>query len=632
MISRRIFAGIPVTFALALMQGGIASAQDVSADNPLNQRTGRDANQQLPDFADEVEFPSTAIEPPPIAPVSGSVLLSGVEIDDEGAVGAPTIKGWVPQRDDNADLALTHMPGELLGTDWVRRQFADNGLIGSEVSLDRIVTLVQLINRGFIANGYINSGVLVDGAPPENGGALRLRLISGRLTANVAGEPGVSVSFGPTGRNRLSESYILDRMPAASETPLNAVAIEQQFRLLAENPAISTVSADLQPGTRPGEARLALVVDPEPMVDLYFSAANSRSPSIGGERYAVGGSFRNLLRPGDIFSAETGFTGGRQDLIVGYEGPFIGTRSLIRARGGFNRAAVIDPQLRPLDITSRDWQAEGGFAYNLLQRPLTPQTIDGTPGWLAARTVTVGVSLAHRQSDTTLLGRPFSFSPGAVNGRSEYTAMRLTGDFVQRGISTVLAISLTGTQGLDGTQSVLPNLISPDENFRAVRGQVSYARRLTGGGLELRARVAGQYADGILYSGERFAAGGSQSVRGYRETLVLADTGVFGSLELAQTFSISGREGSRGEIDLGRFSVSGFVDAAYLSNREGAPAIPNDIASIGASLAWMPSSAINARITYGEALVSVPLTGSRDLQDRGVSFRITIRPLELLRR
>ena len=632
MISRTIIAGIPLALTLALMQGGVAAAQDVPADSPITQRTGRDANPALPEFADEVEFPRTIVEPPPIAPVSGSVLLSGVEIDDSGAVDAPTLVGWEPQRDDNAGLALTHNPGEQLGTEWVRRQFGDNGLLGSEVPLDQIVSLVQLINRGFIANGYINSGVLVDGAPPENGGALRLRLISGRLTADAAGNPRVSVAFGPTGRNRLSENYILDRMPAARETPLNAAAIEQQFRLLAENPAISTVSADLQPGAHPGEARLALVVDPEPMIDLYMSAANSRSPSIGGERYAIGGSFRNLLRPGDIFSAETGFTGGKQDLILGYEGPFIGTRSLVRARGGFNRAAVIDPQLLPLDITSRDWQAEGGFAYHLVQSPLTPQERDGIPGWQAARTITIGVSVAHRQSDTTLLGRPFSFSPGAVNGRSEYTAMRLTGDFIQRGISTVLAISLTGTQGIEGTQSVLPNLISPDENFRAIRGQISYAKRLTDGGLELRARLAGQYADGILYSGERFAAGGSQSVRGYRETLVLADTGESASLELAQTFSISGRKGSRGDIDLGRFSISGFFDAAHLSNREGAPAIPDDIASIGASLTWIPSSAINVRITYGEALLSAPLTGSRDLQDRGISFRITIRPLELLRR
>jgi len=57
-------------------------------------------------------------------------------------------------------------------------------------------------------------------------------------------------------------------------------------------------------------------------------------------------------------------------------------------------------------------------------------------------------------------------------------------------------------------------------------------------GLELRG-LAGQYAGGILYSGGRFGAGSAQTVCGYREALVLADTGLYGSVELAQSFDLA---------------------------------------------------------------------------------------------
>jgi hemolysin activation/secretion protein len=622
-------SGFSAALTLAVLYSGTAHAQDVGADNPIIERTGPNASQPLPDFPDAAEFPTTKVTAPPIAPVSGSVQIYSVQIESPNAGIAQVMPDWTPPVDPTSGLVLDYQRGDTLSAEWVERQFTANGLVGPEVGLDRIVSLVQLINRAFVSNGFINSGVLVDGAAPTDGGPLKLRLVYGRLTGGSGKVPGLVVTWGANGRNRLSESYISARMPAANQTPVNAVAIERQFRLLAENPAIRTVSADLRPGASPGEAQLALTVDPEPNLDVYVSTANSRSPSIGGERYAVGGSVRNFVQPGDIFSAETGWTGGEQDLILGYEGPFIGTKTLIRGRGGFNNAAVIDPQLRPLNITASDWQAEGGLGYRLIERPLTPRI--GESGWLSARTLTLGLSVAHRVSETTLLGRPFSFSPGAVNGRSEYTALRLTGDFVERGIGTVLAVSLTATQGLNGSKSVLPNLVSPDEGFRAVRGQVSYARRLSESGLELRARISGQYADGILFSGERFGGGGAQTVRGYRETLVLADTGLNGSLELAQSFDLAKAGGSGKKFSWGKFSASVFVDGALLGNRDGPPAIPSEIASVGATLAWTPSPAISARVTYGKSLIDTPLTGSKDLQDRGFSFRLTFRPLEFIR-
>jgi len=51
-------------------------------------------------------------------------------------------------------------------------------------------------------------------------------------------------------------------------------------------------------------------------------------------------------------------------------------------------------------------------------------------------------------------------------------------------------------------------------------------------GMQLRSHFTGQVADSPLISNEQFSLGGAQSVRGYFETMALADDGVFGSLEL----------------------------------------------------------------------------------------------------
>jgi hemolysin activation/secretion protein len=207
----------------------------------------------------------------------------------------------------------------------------------------------------------------------------------------------------------------------------------------------------------------------------------------------------------------------------------------------------------------------------------------------------------------------------------------LLGDYVVRNVDQVFALSVTGTIGLAGTRSAQPAVISPDRNFLTLVAQANYARRLNEGGLELRARLTGQLAGSVLYSGERLGVGGEQSVRGYRETLLLADQGLVGSVELALPFSLSGEEGARRSFDWGAFTIAAFMDGAYVDNVEGPEPAPDLIASTGLALTWQPSEAISLRVTYGHALVEVDPTGTTDLQDRGFHFRFSVYPVRLLR-
>lgn len=77
--------------------------------------------------------------------------------------------------------------------------------------------------------------------------------------------------------------------------------------------------------------------------------------------------------------------------------------------------------------------------------------------------------------------------------------------------------------------------------------------------------------------------------------------------------------------------MSVFVDGAMVGNRAGPEPLPDSIGGYGVSLAWTPSPAVFARVTYADSMVEVDPVGSRDLQDHGMQFRVVVRPLELLR-
>ena len=524
-------------------------------------------------------------------------------------------------------LQLHYAAGAAIDAAFVRDQFVRNGLIGRPVDAAALVDLVQLINAGLIREGLVNTGVVVEPQPPlSDGGQLKLTLVYGRLGSADGRTPPLRIDWGQRGRQGLSEGYIAARMPSARQTPVDASAIERDFRLLSDDPSIRTVRAELKGLDTPGEAQLALTIDPAPRYDLYATVANNRSPSIGGERAALGGSARSLLTSTDSLAFEVGRTSGATDAVGSYSTPLFGYGLRANVRAGLNNAAVIDPELLALDISARDRFVEAGLGYTIFERPLLPA---GPGRWISARSLGTGVTFVHRRTTTFLFGEPFSFTPGSVRGRAEYSAIRASLDFIDRGPAQAVTLSLIGTLGLDGTRSDVIGLPQPPENFKTIVAQANYARRLTADRLELRGRLTGQWTDDVLYTAERFSVGGSNTVRGYRENLILADRGVVGSVELAQPFSLSSGGAARRDVDLGSFTASLFVDGAWVDNVGSGDPSPRWIASAGVSLLWTPSDALTARLTYGESLKKVQTVGKRDLQDRGFAFCVTVRPLAL---
>ena len=612
---------------ILLASAGLADAQPPPSPTP-RERTGPAATPPpLPSWAEPKPDPVVpqGREAEPIA--NDERRLTRIEVTGEGPTGRGIPPpGWQPPDASTSGLRLDHRPGEALDADWVRRQFALNALPARDGHVSAAVALVQLLNRAFATAGFVNSGVIVSDPSKVTDGVLELRLVQGSLGGTgSAGK--LAVTFVDGRSKGLSERFVRRRFPSADERPLSAVAFERDFRLLAENSAIRTINADLRPGERPGEASLHVLVQPARRADLVLSFANDRAPSVGSERLSAAGYLRNGLASGDLLSAEIGYTSGVEDAVIDYSAPLVTPRTRLTLRGSLNNAAVIDRPLLPLDIHTKDRMVEGGLVHRFIEAPLTPGATAGA--WTPSRTLSMGVLFAYRQQKSFLFGEPFSFAPGSKDGRSRYGAARLTADYVLRGVDQVLAVSATGSIGLGGTRADQPEILDPDRNFLVALVQANYARRLGPEGLELRARLAGQLASSVLYSGERFGIGGQTTVRGYRENVLLVDKGAIGSIELAWSFSLAGSESGRRRFDWARFSLSAFADAAIADNVEAQPPPRSFIAGAGLSLAWTPSDAILLSVARGEALRDLPRVGSRDLQDRGWHFRLTVRPFRL---
>ena len=574
-----------------------------------------------PDHRRPQQSPNQRQAPAQPAPPTTRIASVRIIADDSGKDAFPP-REWVPPAGGNSAAALRHHPGQALDRQWVQSQF-DAAMAGGGLQASTALAIVQHINRAFITAGFINSGLLVMPDSDLGSGVLDLRLVYGRLSSATTEAVSVEWAGGSAG---LSEDYIRARFPSADSRPLNALMLERDFRLLTEDEMIRTVSASLQPGSAPGEASLRVLINPVPRFELYSGAANDRSPSVGGERMYVGGLARNALFSGDTVSGEASLTKGAEAVQLAYSAPFLAPSTSAFIRAELNNAAVIDRPLIPLDIKSRERSVEGGIVQEIIRSPLMGTGIAGR--WASSQQLSVGASLAHRWQKSFLLGEPFSFAPGAVDGRTEYSALRLTADYVRRNTDQVIALSLTGTIGLGGTQSNIQGVPNPDDHFSAFTAQLSAAKQI-GAGLELRGRVVAQYAPGTLYSGERIAVGGINSVRGYRESLYLADRGLLGSLELAYPFNLGGK-GAAGGLGWGSFTAVIFGDAAKFQNAE-RPRIERDlISSVGASLAWTPTDDFRATITYGKALQKTVTANQDDWQDKGLHFQVVVRPLGLL--
>jgi hemolysin activation/secretion protein len=238
-----------------------------------------------------------------------------------------------------------------------------------------------------------------------------------------------------------------------------------------------------------------------------------------------------------------------------------------------------------------------------------------------SREIGLSLSLEREENRTSLLGVPFSFSPGARDGRAAVTALRFGQSWVERAPERVVAFSSTLSLGLGLLGSSVGAGV-PDSRFLTWLGQAQWFERLAFLDSRVLLRLGVQLANDALLPSEKFVVGGFDTVRGYRENQLVRDNALLASLEWRVPIGRLPYPGLGEGPEDGEIFLVPFLDYGRAWESGAQTPQPPDIASVGAGLAWLLSSRVEAGLYWGRRLRAVTDSGDNDLQDEGVHFHL----------
>lgn len=467
---------------------------------------------------------------------------------------------------------------------------------GREITFAELIAAEAAVTQKYVAAGYINSGAVIPANQtfPREGAVVKIQIVEGGLEA-------IEIS----GNRRLKSNYVRSRLEIATRRPLNRDRLLEALQMLQLDPLIANISAELQAGSRPENSHLLVRVKEADSFQGEVFADNNRSPSVGSFRRGVRINQANLLGFGDGIEISYANTNGSNEVNGSYTFPVNPRNGTIQLALGAASNSVIEEPFDAAEIEGKSRTYELTYRQPILEKP--------------DRNLALGVTLSRQESDTSLLGEGFGLSAGANDrGETRVSAVRFFQDYVQRSSSQVFAarsqFSL-GTSFLGATT----NDSGPDSRFLSWRGQAQYVRLLAPETL-LIVRSDIQLADRSLLSLEQIGIGGSASVRGYRQDLLLTDNGATLGVEVRLPVW-------RVPQVKGVLQVAPFIDFGLGWNHSGEKPNPDSDKLLGAGvgLVWQMGDRFNTRLDYGIPLINAR-SGDRTLQEKGIYFRINYFP------
>lgn len=206
-----------------------------------------------------------------------------------------------------------------------------------------------------------------------------------------------------------------------------------------------------------------------------------------------------------------------------------------------------------------------------------------------------------------------------IDGKGRVTVIRLSQDWLERGLNQVIAARFTFSLGIDAFNATVHDSL-PDGQFLTGLGQFQWARRFGNRGYQALFRTDLQLANHSLLSMEKCAVGGADTVRGYRENVMVRDNCWIASLEFRiPLFRLPLPDLSRGPEE-GVVQLAPFVDYGRAWNKSGPTLEPTSISSAGLGLRWDPSPKIHTELYWGHAFRDVEQPDP-NWQDEGIHFQ-----------
>jgi hemolysin activation/secretion protein len=520
----------------------------------------------------ELPRPGTLLPPPPLTPKFEPIPGLRVFVREIRVTGSTVFTA-----DELAKVTAPYLNRELTSED-----------------LEALRVALTLL---YVNNGYVNSGaILPDQTVTDN--VITFQIVEGGLT-------GVEVD----GNRWFRSNYFQKRFNLDAGPPLNINALQRRLQLMLEDQRIQRLNAELKPGLRRGEGILDVHVEERTPYKLSFVYNNYQSPSVGEDRGIVILEHQNLTGNGDMATAQYGRSRGLDPLLdFKYSFPFTAYDTTASLQYRRNTFAVVEEPFEDLDIDSKS------HIYTIAFRQPVYRTLNSE----VALEFT-GERLSH---ETLLLGERFSLEPGARNGRSIVTALRLGQEFIHRTQNQVIAARSRFSFGVDALDATINSQGLPDGKFFAWLGQFQWVRRLGILNSYSIFRTDVQLSDDPLLSLEQISVGGRYSVRGYRENTMLRDRAIITSLETRVPLI-------QNVFWADFLELAPFVDFGRGWNRQRETPDPQDISSVGVGVRWGLTTSWPVPIRpqfelyWGHRLRKVDKPGG-SLQDNGIHLQFVL--------
>jgi hemolysin activation/secretion protein len=464
------------------------------------------------------------------------------------------------------------------------------------LSFSELLQARSAITKYYTKRGYITSGAYIPRQRLQDK-VVKIQIVEGYLE-------GIEI----TGNKRLNSNYFSRRIETASDS-VQQEKLLAALQLLQQDPLITSISAELEAGTHPGASVLAVEVKEADSFKTPISFDNRRTPSVGSLRRQLAINEGNLLGFGDNLFLAYSNTEGSDAFDGSYAVPFNAHNGTLTVSGGLSSSKVVEEPFNQLNILGDSHYYELSLRQPLIQTP--------------TQEFALGITASRRDSNISSLLEEFDvppseLSPGAdESGQTRVSALRFFQEWTSHNSREVIAARSQFNLGLNAFDATV-NEDAPDSRFLAWQGQAQWLRQLAPNtSFLLRGGI--QLATTSLLSSEQFGLGGLETLRGYRQDLLLTDNAAFASAEIRlPIFRID-------QID-SVFQLAPFFDVGTAWNngeqRDGAET--NTLASIGLGLRLL-FNGFTARLDWGIPLISVN-SEKKTWQENGLYFSLEYSP------
>jgi len=541
----------------------------------------------------EPTLPPSQIPQPPSLP-SDTIQVPEIEREpiETPSIPEPTFTPEIPQVEETIVISDFRFIGNTVFTD-------EQLLEVAQPYLNREVAFAELVQlRSEITDLYVNSGYTTSGAylPIEENQSVNIR--SATIAIQVVEGTVEEIDF--SGDERLNQ-YVSARLNNAIAPVLNQPKLEEALRLLQTDPLIASISANLSAGSQVGSSILTVQAEAQPHFQATVGTDNYRAPSAGSIQAEVQLSAANLLAQGEEFRISYNLTEGSDGFSAGISVPLNADDTTL----AFDYAQL-DGQITEAPLDDFDIQTDSQVYSLSLRQPLVRRASDSKIEEFA-----VGISANRIESETTVAGFPFPLSPGAdEDGRTQITELTLSQEYLRQTRANALLMRSRLGLGLDAFDST--SGAEPNGQFLVWRGQALWLQSV---GEDSQLTISGdiQLTGDQLVPVRQFSIGGPNSVRGYRQDAVIADSGMTVTAELEIPIL---ELGSNQQLSLIPFAGTGIG----WNNGGDRVLEQNFFASVGVGVQYEWEE-LTARLNYAIPFTEAGIKGE-SLQENGFDFEL----------